>query len=112
MQVVSISSTGRQALSHFYSTTLTVVTYAVLSIAPHSYDDVTIAHRCCVKHRAPVTSRYSALLLKLTVKDDDTSVTTATPELLVDDTQTPRTWWQLLLRLSGPLPRARLLQRQ
>ena len=62
------------------------VVQAILS----SYDDVTIAHLSYIEHTAHVTSRYSALLLKLTVKDYDTSATAATPELLVDDTQTSR----------------------
>ena len=76
------------------------------------YDDVTIAHLCYAIHKTHVTSRYSALLLKLTVKDHYASVTTATPELLVDDTQTFRNCWQLRLCLFHPLLRARLLQSQ
>ena len=76
------------------------------------YDDVTIAHLGYVAYVAYITSRYSAQMLKLTVKDHDTSVTTATPELLVDDTQTARPLWQLTLCLFHPLLHARLLQRQ
>ena len=62
----------------------------VQSIAASSYDDITIAHLCYIIHETHITSMCGALLLKLTVKDHDTSVTAATPELLVDDTQTPR----------------------
>ena len=52
-----------------------------------SYDDITTAYISYIPHVAHITSRYSELLLKLTVKDHDTTVITATPELLVDDTQ-------------------------
>ena len=77
-----------------------------------SYDDATIAHLSYIIHETDIISRYSALLLKLTVKDHYASVTTATPELLVDDTQTFRNCWQLRLCLFHPLLRARLLQSQ
>ena len=66
-------------------TTLTVT--SVVESIGGSYDDVTIAHLSYIPHVAQVISRYNTLLLKLTVIDHDTSVTTAAPELLVDDTQ-------------------------
>ena len=55
-----------------------------------SDDDVAIAHLGYITHVAHVTIPHSALLLNLTVKDHDTSTTAATPELLVDDAQTPK----------------------
>ena len=58
-----------------------------------SDDDVIISHLCDVIHPPHVSSWYSALMLKLAVKNHDTSVTTAAPELLVDDTQTLRIAW-------------------
>ena len=70
--------------------TIRTVTSVVESIVASSNDDVTIAHLSYVIHAFHITSRYNALLLKLTVKDQDTSVITATPELLVHDTQTSR----------------------
>ena len=81
----------------------------VESIVARSNDDITIAHLSYIKHVAHTSRRYSALLLKLTVKDHDTSVTTATPELLVDDTQTLRHYWQWLLCLFRPLFQTGLL---
>ena len=70
-------------------TTLTVL--SVVQSSACSYDHVTIAHLSYIKHVVHITSRYIVLLLlKLTVNDHDTSITTATPELLVDDTQTAR----------------------
>ena len=89
---VSGSTTRRCLYNSNYILTVMAV---VESIAPSSNDDVTIAHLCCVIHVFHIASRYSALLLKLTVKDHGTSVTTATPELLVDDAQTPRLAWKL-----------------
>ena len=62
----------------------------VESIVARSNDDVTIAHLCYVIHAFHIISGYSALLLKLAVKDHDTFGKAATPELLVDDTQTSR----------------------
>ena len=50
------------------------------------YDDVTIAHLCHILQFAHVTSWYSALMLKVSVKDHDASVVTAAPKLLLDDT--------------------------
>ena len=67
------------------STILTVA--SVVQSTTRSYDDITIAYISYIPHVAHITSQYSALLLKLTVKDHDTTVITATPELLVDDTQ-------------------------
>ena len=53
-----------------------------------SYDDNTIAHLCYIAHVPhDVTGLYDALLLKLSVKDQDSSVIAAAPELLVDDAQ-------------------------
>ena len=62
----------------------------VQPIACRSYDDVAVAHLSYITHGAHLSSRYSVLPLKLAVKHHDTSVITATPELLVDDTQTFR----------------------
>ena len=72
-------------------TALTVL--SVIQSSSCSYDDVTIAHLSNIMHVFHIPSRYDALLLKLTVKDHDTSATTATPELLVDDTQTAKPSW-------------------
>ena len=82
----------------------------VQSIA-RCYDDVTVARLRYIMHRAHPIDQHVSLPLKLSVQDHDTGTIQATPELLVDDTQTSRLSWQLLLRLLHPLFRARLLQR-
>ena len=50
-----------------------------------SKDDVTTICLCHVIHLAHVTSWYRSLLLQVSVKDDDATAETATPELLLDD---------------------------
>ena len=57
----------------------------VVQAVASSYDDVTITHLCYILQFAHVASWYSALMLKVSVKDHDASVVTAAPELLVDD---------------------------
>ena len=48
-------------------------------------DDVTTAQLCHIIHKVHIASWYRSLLLQVSVKDDDTSFKTATPELLLDD---------------------------
>ena len=75
---------------------------AVIQACGGSYQNVAIAHLCHVQHFAHVTRRYYALLLKMAVEDNDTSVKTTTPELLVDDSQTSSAW-NFLFCLFHPL---------
>ena len=52
-----------------------------------SDDDVTTAYLCHIMYEAHVNSWNCFQLLQVSVKDDDASAATATPELLLDVTQ-------------------------
>ena len=69
---------------------ITALTRRVRVIQPIvcRYHKIAVTHLCHVTHATHIPRRYSALLLKITVVDDDTSLT-ATPQLLLDDAQSP-----------------------
>jgi len=70
---------------------MTALTRPVRVIQPFvcSHHKIAVTHLCHVMHIAHVTRRYGALLLKITVVDDNTGMPTATPQLLLDDAQSP-----------------------
>ena len=69
-----------------------------------SYDDIPITHLRYIVHTAHVTGWYRSQLLEVTgVQHHDTSLVTATPELLVDDAHGVGNVGKLHLRLFHPL---------